>query len=53
MELEVDQPAVSRLDDMGPPAAVDGGYTTVVEGDHVAGLRAECRPGDTWVECPR
>jgi hypothetical protein len=49
-KLEVEQPVVGRLEDVGPPAEVDGGSTTVTERDHAAGLMAECRPGGTWVE---
>jgi hypothetical protein len=51
-ELEVEQPAMGRLEDVGPPAEVDGGSTAVMEGDHTAGLKAECRPGGTWAERP-
>jgi hypothetical protein len=53
MELEVEQPATGRLEDVGPPAKVDGGSTAETEGDHIAGLKEECRPGGTWVECPQ
>jgi hypothetical protein len=49
----VEQPITGRREDMGPPAEVDAGYTAVMKGDHVAGLKAECRPGGTWAECPR
>jgi hypothetical protein len=38
---------MGRLEDMGPPVEVDGGSTAATEGDHVAGLKAECRPGGT------
>jgi hypothetical protein len=52
-ELEVEQPAVGRPEDMVPPAEVDGGSTAMMEGDHMAGLTEGCRPGGTWVECPQ
>jgi hypothetical protein len=48
----VEQPAVSRLEDMGPPAELDGGSTVVTKGGHVAGLKEECRLGNTWAEGP-
>jgi hypothetical protein len=48
----VEQPAASRLEDVGPPAEVDGGSTAKMEGDHMAGLK-ECRPGGTWMERPQ
>jgi hypothetical protein len=44
---------VDRLEDMGPPAEVDGGSTAKTEGDHVAGLTQESRSGGTWVEWPQ
>jgi hypothetical protein len=47
MELEVEQPAAGRLEDVGPPAEVNGGSTAETEGDHVGGLKEECRPGGT------
>jgi hypothetical protein len=47
VELKVEQPAMGRLEDMGPPVEVDGSSTAATEGDHVAGLKAECRPGGT------
>jgi hypothetical protein len=53
MEHEVEQPAAGRREDMGPPAEVDAGSTAVMKGDHMAGLKAECRPGSTWAEHPR
>jgi hypothetical protein len=53
MELKVEQPAVGRWEDMGPPAEVDTGSTAVMKGNHVAVLKAECRPGGTWAERPR
>jgi hypothetical protein len=31
-ELEVEQPAVGTLEDVGPPAEVDGGSTAVMRG---------------------
>jgi hypothetical protein len=46
-ELEVEYSTAGRLEDMGPPAEVDGGSTAMMEGDQVAGLKAECRPGGT------
>jgi hypothetical protein len=52
-ELEVEQPAAGRREDVGPPPEVDAGSTAVTKGDHVAGLKAECRPGGTWAERPR
>jgi hypothetical protein len=52
-ELKVEQPIVGRPKDMRPPAEVDGGTTTEMEGDHVAGLTEECRPGGTWAEHPQ
>jgi hypothetical protein len=48
----VEQPAAGRLEDVGPPAKVDGGSTTEMEGDHVVGLKEECRLGGTLVERP-
>jgi hypothetical protein len=51
-ELEVEQLAAGRLEDVGPPAEVDGGSITAMEGDHAAGLKAECRPGGIWAEHP-
>jgi hypothetical protein len=51
-ELEVEQLATGRLEDVGPPAEVDGGSITAMEGDHAAGLKAECRPGGIWAEHP-
>jgi hypothetical protein len=53
MELEVEQPATGRMEDVGPPAEVDDGSTTATKGDHVVGLKAKCRPDGTWVERPR
>jgi hypothetical protein len=50
VELTVEQPATGRLEDMGPPIEVDSDSTATTEGDHVAGLKAECRPGGTWAE---
>jgi hypothetical protein len=43
---------VGRLEDVGPPGEVDSGSTATTEGDHIAGLKAECRLGSTWVERP-
>jgi hypothetical protein len=34
----VEQPAIGRLEDVGPPAEVDGGSTAAMKGGHVAGL---------------
>jgi hypothetical protein len=53
VELEVEQPAVRRPKDVGPPAEVDDGSTAETEGDHVAGLKESCRPGSTWAEHPK
>jgi hypothetical protein len=52
VELEVEQPAVGRLEGMGPPAEVDGGSNAAMKMGHVAGLKAKCKPGSTWVEHP-
>jgi hypothetical protein len=49
----VEQLAVGRLEDVGLPAEVDGGSTAVMEGDHVASLKAKCRLGGAWAERPR
>jgi hypothetical protein len=50
-ELKVEQLATGRLEDVGPPAEVDGGSTVVMKGGgHMAGLKVECRPDGTWVE---
>jgi hypothetical protein len=46
-ELEVERPAAGRLEDVGPPAEVDGGSTAAMEGHHVVGLKVECRPDGT------
>jgi hypothetical protein len=40
----VEQPAVGRLEDVGPPAEVDSVSIAEMEEDHVAGLKEECRP---------
>jgi hypothetical protein len=32
MEFEVDQPAVGRLEDVGPPTEEDGGSTATTKG---------------------
>jgi hypothetical protein len=53
VELEVEQTAMGRLEDMGPPAEVVSGSTTEIDGDHMVGLTEECRLGGTWVEHPR
>jgi hypothetical protein len=53
VELEVEQPVVGKWEDVGPPTEVDADSTATTKGDYVAGLKAECRPGDTWVERPR
>jgi hypothetical protein len=52
-KLGVEQPAMGRLEDVVPPAKVDGGSTTEMEGKHVAGLKEERRPCDSWVEHPQ
>jgi hypothetical protein len=44
---------VGRLEDVGPPAEVDGVSTAVTKGGHMAALKVECRPGDTWAEHPQ
>jgi hypothetical protein len=48
----VEQSAATRLEGTRPAAKVDGGSTTETEGDHLAGLKEECRPGNNWVERP-
>jgi hypothetical protein len=48
----VEQTAAVRLEGVVPFAEVDGGSTTVMEGDHTAGLTEGCRPGGTLVERP-
>jgi hypothetical protein len=53
VEHMVEQPATDRLEDVGPPAEVDGGSTTAMEGYHVAALKAECILCGTWAERPR
>jgi hypothetical protein len=53
VKLEVEHHVAGRLEDMGPPAKVDGGSTTETEGDHMAGLKKECRPGGTWAKHPQ
>jgi hypothetical protein len=53
VELEVEQPATGRREDMGPLAKVDVGSTAAMKEDHMAGLKAECRPSVTWAERPR
>jgi N-acetylneuraminic acid mutarotase len=53
MELKVEQPATGRWEDMGTPTEVDAGSTAVMKGDHVVGLKAECKPGSTWADHPR
>jgi hypothetical protein len=52
-ELEVEQPAAGRWEDVAPPIEVYGGFTAAMKAGHMAGLKAECRPGNTWVEHPR
>jgi hypothetical protein len=52
-KLEVEQLAMGRREDMGPPAEVAAGSTALTMGDHMASLKAECRPGGTWAERPR
>jgi hypothetical protein len=49
----VEQPAKSRLEDMGPPAEVDGDSTAETEGNHVAVLKEKCRSDGTWAEHPK
>jgi hypothetical protein len=49
----MEQPATGRLEDVVPPAEVDGGSTATMEGGHVASLKAECRTGGTWADRPR
>jgi hypothetical protein len=44
---------MGRREDVGPPIEVDASSTVAMNGDHVAGLKAECRPGGTWAERPR
>jgi hypothetical protein len=51
-ELEVEQPAMGRREDVEPPAEVDGGSTAAMKGGHVAGLKAECRLCGTWAKRP-
>jgi hypothetical protein len=53
VELEVELPAKGRREDMGPPAEVDAGSTAAMKGDHMAGLKVECRASGTWAERPR
>jgi hypothetical protein len=53
VELKMEQSDVGRLEDMGPPAEVDGGSTATTKESHMAGLKVECRPGSTWVEHPQ
>jgi hypothetical protein len=52
-ELEVEQPAASRLEDVGPPTEVDAGSNATMKEGHVAGLKVECRPSNTWAERPQ
>jgi hypothetical protein len=52
-ELEVEQLDAGIREDVGPPAKVDAGSTAAAKGDHMDGLKAECRPGGTWAEHPR
>jgi hypothetical protein len=52
-ELEVEQSAMGRLEDVGPPTEVDGDSTVETEGDHMAGLKEGCRPGGTSAEHPQ
>jgi hypothetical protein len=51
-ELEVEQPATDRLEDVGSPAEVHSDSTVEMEGDHVADLMEGCRPNGTWLERP-
>jgi hypothetical protein len=51
-ELAVEQPTAGRREGVGPPTEADHGSTTAMEGDHVVGKKAECRPGSTWAERP-
>jgi hypothetical protein len=53
VELKVEQLATGKLEDMGPPAEVDGGSTATMNDGHVPGLKVESRPGGTWAECPQ
>jgi hypothetical protein len=46
----VEQCDAGRIEGVGSPAKVDSGSTAEIEGDHVAGLKEECRPGGTWAE---
>jgi hypothetical protein len=52
-ELEVEQPIMGRWEDVGPPTEMDAGSTAAMMGDYVEGLKAECRPGGTWMKHPR
>jgi hypothetical protein len=49
----VEQTAVGRPEDVVPPVEVDGGSSTMMEVDHVAGLMEGCRPGGTWTKRPK
>jgi hypothetical protein len=51
-ELEVEPPAMGRLESVGPPAKVDGDSTAETKGDDVVGLKEDYRLGGTWVERP-
>jgi hypothetical protein len=53
VELEVEQLVVGKQEDVGPPTEVDADSTATTKGDYMAGLKAECRLGGTWVERPR
>jgi hypothetical protein len=44
---------VGRLEDVGPPAEVDGGSTATTKRGHVAVLKVECIPSGTWAERPQ
>jgi hypothetical protein len=48
----VEQPTAGKLEGVGPPAEVDGGSTAMTKVGHVAGLKAQCKLGGTWVEHP-
>jgi hypothetical protein len=53
VELEVQQTAMGRQEDVVPTAELDDGPTAVMEGERAAGLSEGCRPAGTWAECPR
>jgi hypothetical protein len=50
----VEKTAAGGLANVELPTEVYGSPSaTIAEEDHTAGLQAQCRPGSTWVECPR